>query len=1021
MMIKIDEIKLAYYKLKNHVYYDNSELHLRERIVLFETDGLQKESENKTEKVKENLNKKFYMLCDALNNHKNSTTYFNKLFNEVSLLHFPKRIKDENQDLNFVTNRRSSIEYKVNKLITFIDLPIELHIISVLWINKYGYKFDSELLDVCKGNRLIINKDKTDVTKSSGVFKPYFTQYQKWRDKSIETAGHLLNNKKNALFINLDIKEYFDSCSVNLDLYFEKNKCGINKIMRRIFKTHNNLSKKNSDNYESQKDKSSEYALPIGFLPSYIIANHYLNELDRIIVEKFKPIYYGRYVDDFLIVFQDYNKKEKTGEDKNKFANFSADLKKYKEDNGLNHISKVEEYIVKYFDPLFIIEKDKVQNKDNCNKEKHIIKIKEFDNLVFQSEKTLVYFFDHKESSLVIDKLKQELDYRSSQFKDLPDDNYDLGNLDKNAFYLNYSDSEGKVRTLKDYKENRFGLTIYLTNKILGATKHKKRVSDEEIQEFLKLFTGRNVIEFYRLWEKIFTYLLVNKQNKEYVLFYTRCVEEIKKINSECKKEIETTLLDFLRITHELTISLHINFLSNKEKEFLKKQALTTTNDPNSFFAKRYRISNMMRHHYISIPLLNYTKESYKSPINLIEINYDFSNYTIDNNLIKNSPRTLRFWECTVSQLFSNLCEMNSEENGTHQKFSDNDILDKSFGRFKLANKTYHLPSFFRDEDSYKDNFYKTICQSECEERTIVEIHVNDTDKKLRPKIGVANTSVSKQNIEDGLRKKPNVSNKRYQDLVDFLKHTRKNNTEIVAFPEFFIPIQLLSSLIRYSQKNQTLLITGLEHFTVNDISYNFVVTILPVDINGYKDATVVFRLKNHYSPEEEEFIQGNHYLVPKPEINRYHLFRWKNIYFSVFYCFELANISHRSLFKGKVDVLFAIEYNSDVNYFSNLVESVSRDLHCYVVQVNSSDYGDTRISQPTQNHNIDIVRLKGGENNVTVVGSVDIQALREFQRKKYNLTKTDKSFKPLPPSFPVEYVLKRIENKNIFKGKVTD
>ncbi|HFI0830237.1 TPA: RNA-directed DNA polymerase, partial [Streptococcus suis] len=43
--------------------------------------------------------------------------------------------------------------------------------------------------------------------------------------------------------------------------------------------------------------------LPIGFLPSNILANIYLVDLDRLIEEQFYPVNYGRYVDDisFLV------------------------------------------------------------------------------------------------------------------------------------------------------------------------------------------------------------------------------------------------------------------------------------------------------------------------------------------------------------------------------------------------------------------------------------------------------------------------------------------------------------------------------------------------------------------------------------------------------------------------------------------------------------------------------------------------------------------------------------------------
>ena len=81
-------------------------------------------------------------------------------------------------------------------------------------------------------------------------------------------------------------------------------------------------------------------------------------------------------------------------------------------------------------------------------------------------------------------------------------------------------------------------------------------------------------------------------------------------------------------------------------------------------------------------------------------------------------------------------------------------------------------------------------------------------------------------------------------------------------------------------------------------------------------------------------------------------------------------------------------------------MESVSRDIHCYFIQSNSSDFGDSRITRPSKSYNMDIVRLKGGINDRIVVGEIDIQKLREFQYKEFELQKDDGSFKPTPPNF---------------------
>jgi len=208
------------------------------------------------------------------------------------------------------------------------------------------------------------------------------------------------------------------------------------------------------------------------------------------------------------------------------------------------------------------------------------------------------------------------------------------------------------------------------------------------------------------------------------------------------------------------------------------------------------------------------------------------------------------------------------------------------------------------------------------------------------------------------------------------------------------------------------MVVTGLEHIQNEGFAFNFIVTVLPVLVGGIMDAVVVFRLKNHYSHGEELLVKKNHLNVPKPMPYRYDLFNWKNIYFSSYYCFELANALHRSMFKSKLDLLIGVEWNRDTPYFSNIVEAGSRDLHVYVAQVNTSQFGDTRLTQPVETARKDILRLKGGRNDAILTAQINISSLREFQRNQYD--PSDQTFKPLPPDFSLDDVLKRINNQSV-------
>jgi hypothetical protein len=61
-----------------------------------------------------------------------------------------------------------------------------------------------------------------------------------------------------------------------------------------------------------------------------------------------------------------------------------------------------------------------------------------------------------------------------------------------------------------------------------------------------------------------------------------------------------------------------------------------------------------------------------------------------------------------------------------------------------------------------------------------------------------------------------------------------------------------------------------------------------------------------------------------------------------------------------------------------------------------------------------DLIKTKGGKNNTILVDTIDISALRNFQRMEYELQHELKSFKPTPPNFDTAMV-KRKQNKELW------
>ncbi len=129
----------------------------------------------------------------------------------------------------------------------------------------------------------------------------YFHSYAARKGKGLHKAVNFLEKsikiatnkcKKNVFILKCDIKKFFASIDKNIlyDLILKKNiENDCLYLVREIIKSFNPGIKK---------------GVPLGNLTSQIFANIYLNELDRFVKHNLKIRYYGRYMDDFIIIGQ---------------------------------------------------------------------------------------------------------------------------------------------------------------------------------------------------------------------------------------------------------------------------------------------------------------------------------------------------------------------------------------------------------------------------------------------------------------------------------------------------------------------------------------------------------------------------------------------------------------------------------------------------------------------------------------------------------------------------------------------
>jgi predicted amidohydrolase len=284
-------------------------------------------------------------------------------------------------------------------------------------------------------------------------------------------------------------------------------------------------------------------------------------------------------------------------------------------------------------------------------------------------------------------------------------------------------------------------------------------------------------------------------------------------------------------------------------------------------------------------------------------------------------------------------------------------------------------------------------------------------------RVALVNIRVYEKDIESSYLEKPNLSRERFKGFSKLLndvsryRDVERKKIDLVVFPEVSVPNAWESMLVRWVRRHHIGVVCGMEH-KVNSVkeAVNQVLTVLPFKSeNGFWVAVPVHRLKRHYSPEEKFTLINEGMKIPKMD-SRYHLFRYCGASFAVYNCYELTSIQDRALFKGEVDFIVATEFNRDTNYFSNIVESAARDLHCYIVQVNDSNFGDSRVVSPSKTELMNPLRIKGGDNSGFLTMKLDLKGLRAHQRKGYGLQKESKEFKPTPPDFSEESLQRRNE-----------
>lgn len=919
----------AYKKLKAFLYHDKTLIFTKQRLAVFESNR---------ESFLEKLNELAFRLA------KNDMVYFENFMEEISFKVVPKSFKSET-NCSEIKYGVTDHNQKVNKINFLIDMPIELFILDCLWTILIGKiynecKFTIKASAATSFKKSLYNKNYDLLEgvdwESNRMFEPYYSLYTSWRDGAFEAIQNC-SLKEDVVLMCLDLKSFYYSVDFKfcdlltmldnddrlMNLQFLTN------VIEKIYKKYTNII---VDYKKGIRKSKIEYIFPIGLLSTFVLREIYLKRFDENIFYALDPIYYSRYVDDILLVMR-------TTDD--------------------------------FRDKNEVIKRCLIKNKLVVKSKDDELKFVDYNNLRIQDDKINCFMFPKYQDNVLLEVYKESIKKNSSENNLLPDSEILYSTFTYNAYNIQNLDMSNKIRDLGLLKNNNFRATKYITA-LQQLIKNTKMNKSSDIQKYLEqveeVYSGSKSIEFSNNWKLIFEVFLLCGELNRAKTFYYSVLEEIRAMdlsnisNDEVLEKKKKYLLDNLKDTLIKKLKISFALACALKNDFLKSDEVKE-------LSTCFRKANMFNHSIVTYPLINYFGSDNFPLINTTVEDLCKANCVyFDDFKIKYSPRFIKSIEIyIITFLISKIRKENTEN-----------YLDEVYNKYLMFNNIQEIKSILPYK-VFNDNHYNVA------QRIIDVIPVNyDINKNKKCRISVLNTKVTEEYVYNTIcSPSKELTIEKKIKVFKVLNRAKEDKSNIIVFPEFYFPVEWLMDITQFVITNNITVITGLRYIFSGNIAYNNVCCIVPI-AGGFNFYTSIFlfREKNFYAPEEKKLLNKLGYKCHDGKVPFYFVLDNIMYRFSVILCYEFTDIVSRASMKSLIEILFVPQLNMDTNYFSAIVEASARDLHCFIVQANTSLYGDSRITAPYRTVDKNILRIKGGDTDTLLTSDVNVWELKQHREK---------------------------------------
>lgn len=229
-----------------------------------------------------------------------------------------------------------------------------------------------------------------------------------------------------------------------------------------------------------------------------------------------------------------------------------------------------------------------------------------------------------------------------------------------------------------------------------------------------------------------------------------------------------------------------------------------------------------------------------------------------------------------------------------------------------------------------------------------------------------------------------------WKKIRNAIQVAKQDEADFLVLPEITVPQDYLKKHIPIICNESNLIIIGGVEFyhkrTHNNNKYiqNEAFIAVPGSEKrpNERERAMIWRTPKIYPAviEEQSIQKAGYHFSPG---NKLYVFKSEEFgSWAVLICVDYLNLPIQQMLQKKIQTLFIVAFNRDLNYYYAISESIHRILYCNVVVCNAANYGGSHVYTPYRDANKrEVLKLSGNELEIAVTVNLPLKKIKEIQQ----------------------------------------